>query len=149
MLAPMMTPQDVRLVQESFAAVEPIADTAAALFYARLFELDPSLRPLFRRDMKTQGNRLMHILGVAITGLDDLSALVPVVEQLGKRHAAYGVRPEHYTTVAEALLWTLQTGLGPAFTPSVRDAWVNVYGLLAGTMQRGAAYSDDAYASAA
>jgi hemoglobin-like flavoprotein len=86
---------------------------------------------------------------LAVRGLDNLPALVPAVEHLGKRHVRYGVRAEHYETVAEALLWTLQTGLGDAFTPAVRDAWVAVYGVLAGVMQRAAAQSDEALPSAA
>jgi len=133
-----MSPEQKRLVQESYAAVEPIAATAAALFYDRLFELDPSVRVLFKPDMGNQRKQLMHVIGLAVRGLDNLPALVPVVEQLGRRHSGYGVRPEHYATVAEALLWALERGLGDAFTPEVRAAWVTVYGVLSSTMQRGA-----------
>jgi len=133
-----MSPEQKQLVQQSYAAVEPIAETAAALFYDRLFELDPSLRMLFKRNMANQRKQLMHVIGLAVRGLDNLPALVPVVEQLGRRHSGYGVRPEHYATVAEALLWTLERGLGDAFTPQVRAAWVEVYGVLASTMQQGA-----------
>jgi hemoglobin-like flavoprotein len=133
-----MTPEQKRLVQTSFALVEPIADAAAALFYGRLFELEPGLRGLFKHDMKLQGTKLMHVLGIAVRGLDRPDDLLPVVAQLGSRHAGYGVQERHYQTVAEALLWTLERGLGPAFTPAVRDAWVAVYGLLASTMQQSA-----------
>jgi hemoglobin-like flavoprotein len=143
-----MTPQEKRLVQESFALVEPIAETAAALFYRRLFELDPDLRPLFKRDLPHQGRMLMQVLTIAVRGLDDLDRLVPVVETLGRRHVAYGVEPEHYDTVGQALLWTLETGLGNAFTSDVRDAWITVYSLLATVMQRGAA-NDEVLATAA
>ena len=114
-------------------------DTAAALFYGRLFDLDPSLRPMFKRDMEEQGRMLMQVIGVAVASLDRLETLVPVLRDLGRRHGDYGVRDAHYDTVAEALLWTLQTGLGDKFTPEVREAWVTVYGVLAGTMQAGAA----------
>ena len=134
-----MTPRQKMLVQTTFALVAPIAETAAALFYNRLFELDPALRPLFKGDMAEQGRKLMQTLAVAVAGLDDLGALVPAVRALGKRHVAYGVRDEHYETVATALLWTLETGLGDAFTPEARDAWATVYWILADTMKDGAA----------
>jgi hemoglobin-like flavoprotein len=123
-----------KLVQESFAKVEPIAEAAAELFYNKLFELDPSLKALFKGDMKEQGRKLMATLKVAVAGLDNLEKLVPVVQDLGRRHAGYGVKPPHYTTVATALLWTLEQGLEEAFTPEVKSAWAAVYGLLAETM---------------
>ena len=134
-----MTPQQKQLVQATFAKVAPIADEAAALFYGRLFELDPSLRPMFTTDLTEQGRKLMRMIGMAVNGLDRLDELVPVVRQLGARHAGYGVRDEHYTTVATALVWTLEQGLGPDFTPEVKDAWVAVYGVLATTMKDAAA----------
>ena len=134
-----MTPEQKCLVQSSFAHVLPIADTAARLFYGRLFELDPSLRPMFHGDMTEQGKKLMDMLRVAIAGLDRLDRLVPAVQALGRRHVAYGVRDEHYATVAAALLWTLEQGLGDRFTPAHRDAWVAVYTILATTMQEAAA----------
>ena len=130
-----MTPDQKILVQESFALVVPIADTAAQLFYTRLFELDPALRPMFRGDMREQGQKLMQMLTVAVRGLDRLDAIVPAVQALGRRHVGYGVRPRDFDTVASALLWTLEQGLGDAFTPAVRDAWTAVYGLLAGVMK--------------
>lgn len=126
--------QHKRLVQETFALVEPIAETAAELFYNRLFELDPSLRDLFSGDMKEQGRKLMSTLKLAVKGLDNLDKLVPVLQKLGRAHSGYGVQAPHYVTVAEALLWTLEQGLGEAFTPEVKDAWTNVYSLLAETM---------------
>lgn len=134
-----MTPEQKQLVRETFAQVAPIADAAAALFYGRLFELDPSLRPLFRGDMTEQGRKLMQTIAVVVHGLDRLPTLLPAVEALGRRHAGYGVRDEHYATVAAALLWTLEQGLGPAFTPAAREAWTAAYGLLATVMQRAAA----------
>ena len=135
-----MTPEQKMLVQTTFAKVVPIADTAAELFYGQLFTLDPALKPLFKSDIKEQGQKLMKMIGAAVNGLDNLPALVPVVQDLGKRHVPYGVKVEHYDTVGSALLWTLEKGLGPDFTPAVKDAWATVYGILAGTMKE-AAYS--------
>ena len=126
------------LVQSSFALVVPIAAQAADLFYDRLFEIDPQLRPLFKGDLSEQKKKLMQMLAAAVRGLDDLDALVPVVRDLGARHNGYGVRDEHYDTVAAALLWALEQGLGEAFTPETREAWVEVYGILAATMKSGA-----------
>jgi hemoglobin-like flavoprotein len=131
----MLTIAQKTLVQASFATIAPIADDAAVLFYRRLFELDPSLKALFRGDMAEQRKKLMQMLTAAVKGLDRLDQLVPVVEELGRRHAGYGVADRHYDTVGEALLWTLEKGLGRGFTPEVREAWVTVYGLLATTMR--------------
>ena len=130
-----MTPTQVGLIRESWAAVEPIADTAAGLFYGRLFELDPTLERLFRRtDMVRQRQVLMGTLAVVVKTLDRIEELLPAVEALGRRHAGYGVRESHYATVGEALLWTLEQGLGEAFTPAVREAWTAAYGTLASVM---------------
>jgi hemoglobin-like flavoprotein len=134
----------IELVQSSFARVEPIADTAAALFYTRLFELDPSLRLMFKGNMAEQGKKLMTTLKVVVNGLTRLEALVPAVQALGRRHARYGVTDEHYDTVAEALLWTLQQGLGEYFTPDVAAAWCAAYGILADVMKAAAAEVDAA-----
>ena len=134
----MLTVAQRTLVQDSFATIAPIADDAAALFYGRLFELDPSLKALFRGDMAEQRKKLMQMLTAAVKGLDRLDQLVPVVQDLGKRHVVYGVADRHYDTVGEALLWTLEMGLGRAFTAEVKDAWATVYGLLAKTMREAA-----------
>jgi hemoglobin-like flavoprotein len=133
-----MTPQQITLVQASFADVKPIATTAAELFYNRLFTLDPALRPLFKGDMGQQGQMLMSMIGAAVIGLKDLERLAPVVRQLGARHVRYGVQAQHYATVGSALLWTLDQGLGDKFTPAVRDAWTQAYTLLADVMLLGA-----------
>lgn len=130
----MLTNEQKTLVTESWAKVEPISETAADLFYAKLFELDPSVRPLFKGDIKAQGVKLMQTLTIAVKSLDKLDTLVPVLQQLGKRHKDYGVKAEHYGTVATALLDTLGKGLGPAFTPATKDAWVAVYGLVSSVM---------------
>ena len=134
-----MTPEQVQLVKDSFALVQPIADTAASLFYDRLFTLDPSLRPMFRGDMAEQRKKLMSAITLVVTGLHDLSKIVPAVQHLGRKHAGYGVKDEHYQTVATALLWTLKQGLGEAFTADVEAAWVEAYTILAVTMQAAAA----------
>ena len=139
-----MHPVQIQLVQSSFARVEPIADTAANLFYTRLFELDPSLRLMFKGNMAEQGKKLMTTLKVVVVGLTRLESLVPAVQALGRRHAGYRVADEHYDTVAEALLWTLQQGLGEYFTPDVAAAWSTAYGILADVMKAAAAEVDEA-----
>ena len=133
-----MTPQQAQLVKQSFAKVAPIADQAADLFYGRLFELAPQVRPLFKGDIKAQGQKLMSTIGMAVASLDRLPELVPVVQDLGRRHAGYGVKDEDYDVVAQALLWTLDKGLGPDFTPEVKEAWTVVYTILADTMKSAA-----------
>src|SRR5690606_11856007 len=130
-----MTPEQVGLVQSTWARVVPIKDTAAELFYGRLFELDPSLRSLFKGDMKEQGRKLMAMINVAVSALDRIDTLVPAVKDLGRRHVAYGVKAADYGTVATALLWTLEKGLGDAFTPAAKEAWTATYLVLAKTMQ--------------
>lgn len=129
-----MTPQQITLVQESWAKVKPISEQAAALFYGRLFELDPSLRALFKGDMTEQGRKLMAMLNLAVTSLTNLDAILPAVQDLGRRHVQYGVPDESYQTVGEALLWTLQQGLGEAFTEDVQEAWTVTYVTLSGVM---------------
>ena len=129
-----MNSNQIRLVQESFAKVAPIAETAAGLFYQRLFELDPSLAGLFKGDMKEQGRKLMTMIAAAVRGLDDVGRLLPVLQNLGAKHAGYGVKDADYDTVGAALLWTLERGLGDAFTPEVKAAWAAVYAVIAKTM---------------
>lgn len=129
-----MTPEQVQLVRSSFAKLAPIKDQAAALFYRRLFELDPSLRPLFKGDMAVQGTKLMVTLGAVVASLDQLPRIMPMVRQLGRQHAACGVRPDHYATVGEALIWTLQQAQGAEFTTAMRRAWTDAYSLLAWEM---------------
>ena len=130
-----MTPEKVALVQNSFAKVVPIAPQAAELFYGKLFELDPELKPLFKGDMTEQGAKLMKMIGTAVNGLTDLDAIVPAVQDLGKRHVGYGVVDSHYDTVGEALLWTLDQGLGPDFTDEVEAAWKFVDNIVRGWEQ--------------
>ncbi len=135
----MLTAEDITLVRASFARVVPIRNKAAHLFYARLFEVAPQLRRMFPADMHGQKQKLMAMLGATVAGLSDLDALIPKVKALGARHVGYGARAADYNLVGEALLWTLERGLADAFTPEVRAAWTKVYGVLAATMQAGAA----------
>lgn len=134
----MLTAAQKSLVQDSFATITPIADDAAALFYRRLFELDPSLERMFKGDMSEQRKKLMKMLTAAVKGLDHIDQLISVVRDLGRRHVNYGVADAHYDTVGAALLWTLEAGLGSAFTPATKEAWATVYGLLATTMKEAA-----------
>ena len=144
-----MTPTQIELIRTSWASVEPIADVAATLFYDRLFEQDPAVRRLFRRtDMAAQKKNLMQTLTVVVKGIDRLDALVPAVQALGRRHAGYGVRPEHYDLVGAALLWTLEQGLEDAFTPETAEAWATVYTLLATTMKEAAREPREAFVPA-
>src|SRR5512133_1295714 len=122
-----MTNDQIQLVQRSFELVTPVLESATATFYDRLFQLDPSLRSMFRSPKEEQARKLAHVLTVVVKGLNKVEQILPAVEQLGRRHSGYGVRPEHYATVGAALLWTLQSGLGEAFTPEVRDAWASAY----------------------
>ena len=128
------TAKQIELVQASFKKVLPIADAAAEMFYNRFFELDPSVKPLFKVDMTEQGNMLMTVIETAVCDLNDLDVLVPTVKMLGIRHADYNVVDKHYDTVGEALLWTLEQKLGEDFTPEVKDAWAVVYTLIANIM---------------
>lgn len=134
-----MTPQQVTLVQDSFAKVRPIADTAADLFYGRLFEIAPGVRAMFPEDMREQKKKLMAMLGLAVTNLHKPDTVVPALQTLGRQHIAFGTQAAHYAPVGEALLWTLEQGLGPDFTPEVREAWTETYGLVARVMQDAAA----------
>jgi nitric oxide dioxygenase len=135
----------IALVQATWQQVTPIADTAARLFYGRLFELEPDLRSLFgRTDMEEQRRKLMQILGVAVAALDRLDTLRPELEALGRRHVGYGVEAYHYSLVGAALLWTLEQGLGDEYTRSVRDAWTAVYTTLSTIMQDAAAEGREA-----
>jgi len=135
----MLNADDIMLVRTSFARVVPVKDAAADLFYARLFERAPHLRTLFPADLRQQKQKLMTMIAAAVGALHDLEALVPKLKALGMRHAGYGATAEHYDVVGDVLLLTLARALGDAFTPNVRAAWTKVYGVLAATMQAGAA----------
>lgn len=130
------------LVQQSFQKILPIADTAAILFYDRLFALDPSIRCLFKGNMQFQGRMLMQTIGLAVKGLHQPETILSTVQELGKRHKAYGVKEEHFDTVGAALLWTLEQGLEEEFTPEIRESWAAAYSLLANVMKEAAAQDD-------
>ncbi|MFK8112145.1 MAG: globin family protein [Rubripirellula sp.] len=129
-----MTPQQIDIVQSTWEKVKPISEQAAELFYGRLFELDPSLRALFKSDMKDQGKKLMATLNIAVTSLTKLETILPALEELGRKHVQYGVPDQSYETVGEALLWTLEQGLGDVFDDDARAAWTETYATLSGVM---------------
>jgi hemoglobin-like flavoprotein len=134
-----MKPEQIELVKSSWVKVVPVAEQAAELFYGKLFELNPELKSLFKSDMKEQGRKLMAMLSTAINSLDKVETIIPAVQDMGRRHVAYGVKDEDYDTVGEALLWTLEQGLGDGFTTEVKGAWVDTYTLVATTMKTAAA----------
>ena len=139
-----MSPEQKSLVQETWHQVVPIADTASALFYERLFEIDPELRRLFDGvDMESQRQKLVQALALVIGGLDEIEELIAEVAALGRRHSVYGVKDAHYDTVGAALLSTLETGLGDSWTAEVKAAWTAAYGFIAEVMQRAAKDQQD------
>ncbi|GIT90102.1 hemoglobin [Jannaschia pagri] len=129
-----MTPQQITLVQDSFAKVRPIQDAAAAIFYDRLFAIAPEVRPLFKGDMTEQGAKLMATLSVVVNGLRDLGPIVPVAQDLARKHVSYGVTAEHYQPVGAALIYALSQGLEDDFTDDVKQAWLTAYGTLSAVM---------------
>jgi hemoglobin-like flavoprotein len=133
-----MTPEKIALVRSSWQQVLPIKDTAAQLFYGQLFELDPSLRGMFKGDMFEQGRKLMAMINTVVNSLDKLGPILEMIEEMGRRHVAYGVTEAHYDTVGSALIWTLGKGLGEQFTPAVKDAWADAYDTLASAMKQAA-----------
>ena len=140
-----MTPQQVKAVQDSFAKVAPIAEQAAAMFYGRLFEIAPAVKPLFRGDLQEQGKKLVATLAVVVNGLNKLETILPAASALAKRHVGYGVKAADYAPVGAALLWTLQTGLGVEWTPDLAAAWTAAYNTLSEYMI-GEAYGHSAAA---
>jgi hemoglobin-like flavoprotein len=129
-----MTPDQVKLVQDSFAKVAPISETAAVLFYDRLFEIAPQVRAMFPADMTEQRRKLMMMLAAVVNGLGNLTSILPAASALATRHVSYGAKPEHYPVVGAALLWTLEKGLGDGWTPDIAAAWTTAYGTLSGYM---------------
>lgn len=133
-----MTPDQITMIQESFTKVAPISDAAAEIFYARLFEIAPEVKPYFKGDMTEQGAKLMTTLGVVVNGLRDLDKIVPVAEKLAVKHVDYGVKAEDYSSVGAALVYTLEQGLGDDFTPDLKDSWVAAYTTLSSVMTQAA-----------
>lgn len=137
-----LTPEQIKLIQDSWAQVTPIKATAAELFYARLFELDPTVKTLFKGKLDFQGEKLMTTLTVVVDSLDDLSSVVPMLHAMGKRHIIYNVKAEHYDTVGAAFLWVLEQGLGELFTTETKEAWTIAYGVIASVMLEAYSESD-------
>ena len=133
-----MTHEQIAIVQTTFRSVQTMGATAAELFYRRLFSIEPTVTPMFTRDLEHQGREFLQVMAVAVGGLGNTSVLVPIIQQLGVRHVNYGVRAEHYDRVREALLWMLEMILQDAFTPQVRSAWATAYAMLAGIMKEAA-----------
>ncbi|HET6969559.1 MAG TPA: globin family protein [Phenylobacterium sp.] len=129
-----MTPDKIALVKSSFAEVAKIAEPAAGLFYGRLFEVAPSVQHLFKGDLTAQGRKLMAALAMVVGSLDRMDQILPQVEHMARRHVAYGAEEAHYAVVGDTLIWTLEQGLGDAFTPAVRQAWAEAYAALSGAM---------------
>ena len=125
-----MTPEQIKLVQQSFARVAPISDQAAVMFYDRLFEIAPAVKDMFPSDMREQRRKLMATLAIVVNGLSNLEMILPAASALATRHVAYGAKAEHYPVVGDALLWTLETGLGAEWTADVADAWRAAYATL-------------------
>jgi hemoglobin-like flavoprotein len=145
-----MSPEQRQIIRNTWQQVGPISDTASALFYDRLFEIDPDVRTLFRHaDMASQRKKLVQAIAVVVDELDRLDALLPILEALGRRHASYGVTDAHYDTVGEALLWTLEKGLGDAWTPAAAEAWTAAYTTIAGIMRSAAGSQPDNATAAA
>jgi hemoglobin-like flavoprotein len=122
-----MTPEQIKLVQDSFAKVAPISEKAAELFYGHLFEIAPQVRAMFPDDMTEQRKKLMATLAIVVQGLNNLDTILPAASALAKRHVSYGAEAAHYPVVGQALLWTLEQGLGPSWTPEVATAWTSAY----------------------
>jgi hemoglobin-like flavoprotein len=129
-----MTPEQIEMVSSTWKQVVPISEKAAELFYGKLFELDPDLKPMFKGDMTEQGRKLMSMINTAVNNISNVEKIIPALQDLGKRHVDYGVTDDHYGTVAAALLWTLEQGLGEAFTEEVKQAWTETYMTLANVM---------------
>ena len=135
----MLNSHQIELVQKSFAKVAPIADTAAQLFYQRMFTVQPSFRSMFPADLTEQRGKLMKTLALAVAGLNSIDKVVPALKSMGRRHVTYGVEDWHYDVVGTTLIWTLEQGLGADFTDEVRAAWVTTYNIVASVMKEAAA----------
>ena len=133
-----MTQRQIDLVQKSFQQVVPIAESAAALFYNKLFVIDPSLKAMFKSNLEEQGKKLVQALSFAVASLTKLEILIPALENLGRNHKNYGVKDKDYQTVGEALIWTLEIGLGNSFTNEVKEAWLEAYSIIADVMKNAA-----------
>lgn len=129
-----MTPAQISIIQQSWQTVTPIADTTVDLFYSRLFFLNPQLRALFPAELADQKRKMVSMLSRLVTALSDVQSIIPSVQALGRRHALYGVTTRDYDTVAAALLWSLEQGLGKAWNDAVKESWIAAYALLSNVM---------------
>jgi hemoglobin-like flavoprotein len=130
-----LTSVQISLVKRSWSKLLPIADVAAALFYDRLFEINPELRPMFKtQDLTSQRKKLAKAITTVIMSLENIETLMPMIRLLGQRHVAYGVEDAHYDQVGEALLWALEAGLGNDWNDAIRQSWINAYQLLSSVM---------------
>lgn len=134
----MITTEQKELVQISFEKIVPVSEAVARLFYRRLFELDPSIQPLFSKDIHEPGRKFMVMLRSMVKSLERLNEFTPGIEAMGQRHIGYGTEIADYETLKEALKWSLAKGLGSDFTPEVKNAWIEVYDALAEMMKRAA-----------
>jgi hemoglobin-like flavoprotein len=133
-----MTERHIEAIRNTFGMIEPTANTAMVAFYERMFELDPSMRRLFRVTVEEQGKKLAQVIAIVVKSLDRMEEILPAVRELGARHTQYGVTEQHYATGGAALLWTLEQGLGAAFTEEVKESWSLAYGTLIGVMMESA-----------
>ena len=133
-----MTPEQKALLLASYQRLAPMSETAAQLFYSRLFELDPSLRSLFKSDFRDQSVKFMDMLRVAVAELEHPDKLDRALRELAVRHAGYGVREEHYDMVGESLLWAIEKALGRSAGPELKTAWYDFYEFIADTMKAAA-----------
>ena len=131
-----MNAEQVKLLRDTFKAIEPMAQETGDMLYNKLFEIDPSLQPLFKGDLKTQARMVITAIGLAVSGLGKPEDLQDQVKSLGTRHVNYGVQPRDINTFGAALIWALEQSLGPAFTPEVKEAWIAAYGVLSVAMRR-------------
>lgn len=134
-----MNSNQIRLVRQTFGAIESDKEAVGTLFYHRLFEIDPSLQALFKGDMKAQANMLLTSIGMAVHGLHDPDTLLPQIQSLGQRHASYGAAPADFDTFSAALMWTLQQSLADAFTPEVHQAWIGAFEFIRMAMKKAVA----------
>lgn len=130
-----MNAEQIALVRKTFEKVEPIAQETGDLFYNRLFEIDPGIRPLFKGDIKKQALMLMTVIGLAVRGLDRPESIADSIRSLGARHYSYGVTPPDYNTFGAALIWALEQSMGDDFTPEVKAAWVEAFAVLSQAMK--------------
>ena len=127
-----------KLVQTTFAKLAVMPEVAGALFYERLFAINPSFRPLFKNDMRVQVGRLMTMLSMVVYNLHQPGQILPAMRDLAVRHVGYGVKLADYDALRDALLCTLEQALGEDLTPAVREAWTVCYDELAGEMKEAA-----------